>query len=325
MSFDDGAHWQSLSLNLPDTQVPDLVVEANDLVIATHGRSFYVLDDIDPLRQLAPGVVSGFHLFEPRDAVRRVQPAVFYYYAPRVPDSVKAEVIDAAGAVVRTLAPPPPVGGGLQRINWDLRYPGAVVFPGMIMRSAQPGRGPIAPPGRYTLRVRFDGQVQERGFAVKRNPTLSGVTDADLAEQFALALKIRDKTSQANQAVIRIRGLKEEAMRRGRDSGNRDAQVASRAFIEALGGVEEEIYQVKNRSPKDPLNYPIRTNNRLAALQRVVESAEARPTDQSYAVFALLSDELAASLAKLDAALSGELAALNAVLRSKGLPPLEVR
>ena len=325
VSFDQGARWQSLSLNLPDTQVADLVVEAHDLVIGTHGRSFYVLDDIDPLRQLAPGVVSGFHLFEPRDAVRRVQPAVFYYYAPRVPDSVKAEVIDAAGAVVRTLAPPPPVGGGLQRINWDLRYPGAVVFPGMIMRSAQPGRGPIAPPGRYTLRVRFDGQVQERGFAVKRNPTLSGVTDADLAEQFALALKIRDKTSQANQAVIRIRGLKEEAMRRGRDSGNRDAQVASRAFIEALGGVEEEIYQVKNRSPKDPLNYPIRTNNRLAALQRVVESAEARPTDQSYAVFALLSDELAASLAKLDAALSGELAALNAVLRSRGLPPLEVR
>ena len=167
--------------------------------------------------------------------------------------------------------------------------------------------------------MRLDGQVQERGFAVKRNPTLSGVTDADLAEQFALALKIRDKTSQANQAVIRIRGLKEEAMRRGRDSGNRDAQVASRAFIEALGGVEE-IYQVKNRSPKDPLNYPIRTNNRLAALQRVVESAEARPTNQSYAVFALLSDELAASLAKLDAALSGELAALNAVLRSRGLP-----
>ena len=92
------------------------------------------------------GVVGGFHLFEPRDAVRRVQPAVFYYYAARVPDSVKAEVIDAAGAVVRTLAPPPPVGGGLQRITWDLRYPGAVVFPGMIMRSAQPGRGPIAPP-----------------------------------------------------------------------------------------------------------------------------------------------------------------------------------
>ncbi len=324
VSFDDGARWQSLSLNLPDTQVADLVVEKHDLVIATHGRSFYVLDDIDPLRQLAPAAVTGFHLFEPRDAVRRVQPAVFYYHAPRAKVSVKAEVIDANGAVVRTLAPPRAANAGLQRLTWDLRYQGAVVFPGMIMRSAQPGRGPLAPPGRYTVRVSLDGQTQERGFAVVRNPTLPGVTDADLAEQFALAMKIRDKTSEANQAVIRIRDLKEEAARRDQQNGDRDVQAAVRAFVEAVSGVEEEIYQVRNRSPKDPLNYPVKTNNRLAALQRVVESAEARPTDQSYAVFTLLSGELGASLAKLDAALSGELARLNAVLRSKGLPPIEV-
>ena len=324
VSFDDGARWQSLSLNLPDTQVADLVVEKHDLVIATHGRSFYVLDDIDPLRQLAPAAVTGFHLFEPRDAVRRVQPAVFYYHAPRAKVSVKAEVIDANGAVVRTLAPPRAANAGLQRLTWDLRYQGAVVFPGMIMRSAQPGRGPLAPPGRYAVRVSFDGQTQERGFAVVRNPTLPGVTDADLAEQFALAMKIRDKTSEANQAVIRIRDLKEEAARRDQQNGDRDVQAAVRAFVEAVSGVEEEIYQVRNRSPKDPLNYPVKTNNRLAALQRVVESAEARPTDQSYAVFTLLSGELGASLAKLDAALSGELARLNAVLRSKGLPPIEV-
>lgn len=324
VSFDAGARWQSLSLNLPDTQVADLVVEAHDLVIGTHGRSFYVLDDIDPLRQLAPGVLDAFHLFEPRDAIRRLQPAVFYYYAPQAPLSVKAEVIDAGGALVCTLTASAPAKGGLQRFTWDLRYTGAVVFPGMIMRSASPGRGPLAPPARYTVRLTADGRTQERAFTVKRNPTLPGVTDADLAEQFALAMKIRNKTSEANQAVIRIRKLKEDAMRRGQESGDRDVQVRARAFVEALGGVEEEIYQVKNRSPKDPLNYPIKTNNRLAALQRVVESAEARPTDQTYAVFTLLSEELAASLAKLDAALSGELAGLNGLLRRKGLAPIEL-
>ena len=103
VSFDDGADWQSLSLNLPDTQVSDLVVEENDLVIGTHGRSFYVLDDIAPLRQLTAAIAAKpVHLFTPRTAVRSLSPTPFYYYLAKPADELTIEVLDSAGAVVRT-------------------------------------------------------------------------------------------------------------------------------------------------------------------------------------------------------------------------------
>ena len=325
VSFDDGAGWQSLSLNLPDTQVPDLVVEQHDLVIATHGRSFYVLGDIDALRQLTPEVLSGqSHLFQPRDAVRRVYPAVFDYYLRQPAASVAVEVLDQAGVVARRITgKSAPNKAGMNRVTWDLRYPGATLFEGMIVRSAQPGRGPIAAPGTYQVRLTVDGRVETRSFAVTWNPRLPGVTAADLQAQFDLAMKIRNGTSEAHEAVIAIRAMKRQVGQR--IAGVTDARIgrAAAAFVSRISAVEEDLYQVRNRSPKDPLNYPVKLNNRVSALQRVVESSEARPTDQSLAVFALLSDELAAAMSRLSAALDVELPALNAELAARKLAPIE--
>jgi hypothetical protein len=325
VSFDDGAAWQSLSLNLPDTQAPDLVVERHDLVIATHGRSFYVLDDIDLLRQLTPEVASASaYLFQPREAVRRVDPAVFDYSLKQPAASLSMEVVDPSGVVARRLAGKSlPNKAGANRVTWDLRYPGATVFEGMIVRSAQPQRGPLAAPGTYQVRLTVDGQVQTRSFAITWNPAIKGVTADDLREQFALAMKIRDKTSEAHEAVIGIRALKAQVA--DRLSGVSDASLAKAAdaFVSKISAVEEELYQVRNRSPKDPLNYPVKLNNRISALQRVVESSEARPTDQSQSVFTLLSNELAATLARLAAAMKSDLPALNAALVARKLAPVE--
>jgi hypothetical protein len=268
-------------------------------------------------------VQTGFHLFQPRAAVRRVNSEAFYYYISGPAASVRAEVLDGVGRVVRTLTPGPASKAGLQRLAWDLRYPGATVFPGMIMRSAQPARGPLAPPGRYTVRITADGQTQARDFDVTRSPAFLSATDADLAEQFALAMKIRDKTSEANEAVVRIRALKDQVAARLEKTKDASITSSARRFVDAIAAVEEDLYQVKNRSPKDPLNYPVKINNRIAALQRVVESSEARPTDQSYAVFKLLSEELASYLARLDKALSDALPPLNALLAGAGLPPVQ--
>ena len=339
VSFDDGANWQPLSLNLPDTQVPDLVVEENDLVIATHGRSFYVLDDIAVLRQLTPEFASAdVYLFHPRGAIRSANQAAIDYSLKQPADKVTIEVLDAKGQLIRTFAgsadedkrrpaagagseegefsgPPPPRAparkAGTNRFNWDLRYPGATVFDGMILWSARAEAGPLAPPGSYQVRLTANGQTQTQTFAIKRDPRLANVTDADLAEQFSLAIKVRDKTSEANEMVILIREIKKQIKDRSEKAKDQSVSAAGEGLTKKLSAVEEEVYQVRNQSNQDPLNFPIKLNNQIAALRRSIETGDGRPTAQSYVVFKELSAQLDASHAKLNALVKSDLAQLN--------------
>jgi photosystem II stability/assembly factor-like uncharacterized protein len=325
VSFDDGARWQSLSLNLPDTQVPDLVVEQRDLVIATHGRSFYVLDDIEPLRQLTPEVTAApFHLFSPADAVRRVYPATIDYYLAAPARHVTLEILDAAGRTAKRISSPGLETAGAHRVSWDLRYPGATVFPGMILRSAQPQQGPLAPPGRYTVRLLVDERSETRDLVVSQDPRLTTVTQADLDEQFALTVEVRDKTSAANEGVLRIRDLKAQIADRIPLAHDDGITAQATALAKKLSAIEEELYQVKNRSPKDVLNFPVKLNNRLAALMRVIQNADARPTDQTYAVFEQLSAELEGHLRALEAIVTTELPGFNKLLVARKLAPVQV-
>lgn len=326
VSFNGGDDWQSLLLNLPDTQVPDLVVEDHDLVIATHGRSFYVLDGIDRLRQIGVGnPVEPIHLFAPGPAYRRVRPAMIDFHLATEARTVSLEILDRAGDVVRRFTGDAFRKSGVHRVQWDLRYSGAHTFPGMILRSANPARGPWAPPGTYRVRLTVDGQTREQDVRVLKDPRLRDVTDADLQAQFDLARRISGKTSEANRTVSRIRALKEEV--RGRLEKKPTAALASaaEALVGKLSDIEASIYQVKNRSPKDPLNFPIRLNNRIAALQEVVESADAKPTDQAYEVFNLLAAEFDGLLARLERVLATEGASLNRALASEGLEPVSIR
>jgi hypothetical protein len=242
--------------------------------------------------------------------VRRISTAatIDYVLKEKAPDA-KVEILDGAGALVRSLAGK--TAPGHNRVSWDLRYPGATVFEGMVLRSAQPDRGPLATPGLYQVRVTANGQSQTQPLEVRINPNLKGVSRADLEEQFKLAVQIRDKTSAAHEAVIRIRALKAQVA--DRLKGNDDRLLAARAeaFVTAASAVEEELYQVKNRSPRDTLNYPVKLDNRLAALSRIVESADTRPTDQTYQVFKLLSRELDVLLRRLEGVLQKDLPPLN--------------
>ena len=305
VSWDDGASWRSLSLNLPDTQVPDLVVEAHDLVIATHGRSLYVLDDIAPIREWSSAATSPLRLLPMHTATRGVDVAAVQYVLGAPADTVKVEILDAGGRVIRIFtgggAPPDstqtrtkpatpadtivsptgcetsrrrqrearPTGQpGLNRFEWDLRYPGATVFDCMIIWSASPEQGPVAPPGNYQVRVSARGASQTRPLVVRMDPRLKGVTVADLRAQFDLAMRIRDRVSAANDAVLRIRRLRSgiaDRVARANDLAVTRQGVAASA---ALLAVEEALYQVRNRSGQDPLNFPIRINNRLASLGR---------------------------------------------------------
>ena len=353
LSFDDGSHWQSLRLELPVTPVHGIEVKDNDLVIGTHGRSFYILDNISVLRQVDGSMsTEPLVLFDPADAIRSVSRGVFIdYYLKDAADKVSIDILDANGKTIRTYsgpAPQPQGGGGrpaeteegdegsrqgaparvtatrgMNRFTWDMRYPNAVEFPGLIMWAAST-RGPMASPGRYQVRVTAGGITKTQDFDIRRNAAVPGITDADLQAQFTLARQISDRVSDANRAVIRIRELKQQISDRIDKVSEASIKAAGRALIDKFTDVEGEIYQHRLRSNQDPLNYPIRLNNKLAALQGTVESGDYRPTDQSYAVFKELSGRLDKQLARLDALITSDVAALNKSLEGAGQPPVKI-
>jgi photosystem II stability/assembly factor-like uncharacterized protein len=356
ISFDDGAAWQPLQLNLPVTPVHGIVVEERDLVIGTHGRGFYVLDNIGVLRQATPELTTNdLFVFETFNPLRgRDRNVTFDYYLARDADEVKIEFLDAAGTVLRTFTGTPkpegsglpegvdaetaaffgiaPVrvstGKGMNRFTWDMRYEGATVFPGMIMWAARPERGPAAPPGKYAVRVTANGQTKTRDFTVGIDPRLQadGITEADLKEQFALSAKVRDRVSEANQAVITIRSIRQQVTERMEKIPQRrraEIQKLADAVLKTLATVEEQVYQVRNRSGQDPLNYPIMLNNKIAALAGVVESADSKPTAQSYEVFDELSKALEAELQKMQGTLKSDLPRLNTALQREKVAPVD--
>lgn len=329
-SFDDGASWQSLSLNLPDTQIADIAVEKNDLVIATHGRSFYVLDDIDVLRQLTDDVSSSnAYLFVPEPAIRPLKPAVIDYYLGKPASKVTVEIHDAQGRVVTTFDTTAKdkserlsATSGSNRIQWDLHYPGATTFPGIVLRYAVPGDGPLAPPGKYTVRLIADGLTREQPLMVQRDPRLSEITDAQLQQQFELAMKVRNELSRAHQAVIRIRALDSQLKKSAADASDSDISNRAALIKSKLDEIESDLYQVKNRSPRDTLNYPIKLNNQLAVLQRIVDTGDFPPTDQDYTVFRELTTRLNNILGRLDQVITIDLKQINAQLAAHKLPPI---
>jgi hypothetical protein len=151
-----------------------------------------------------------------------------------------------------------------------------------------------------------------------------GVTMADLQARFDLATRIRDRVTEANEAVIRMRAVKEAVDDRLGRSDNGELQSMGATVKDRLTGVESEIYQIKNRSNQDPLNYPIMLNNKIAALLNLVEGSESRPTDQSYTVFDTLSGELGTELEQMNLIFVQDVARLNELLRELGLDPIDL-
>ena len=348
-SWDDGAHWQSLRRGLPDTQVPDLLVRDNDLVIATHGRSFYVMDDIAPLRQMtsAPAPATAPRLYRPSDAMRTGRGVNVYYSLARPARRVTLEFVDANGAVIRSFTgtaadtarggaggeddeeseesparprdPRVSVKPGLNRFTWDLRHPGADDFPGLVFWAARIV-GPRALPGEYRVRLSVDGRpVGAEAFRVTADPR-SRATQADLRAQFALALRVRERTGDANRGVRLVRGIREQVDARLARTRDPAVIAAAEALKGRLAVIEDSLYNPRLRSSQDPLNYPIRLNNKMAALLGTLESAEAAPTTQTVAVYEDLSRRIGVQLAALDAVVRDDLPRLNAALRGARLP-----
>jgi len=393
VSFDDGAHWQSLQLNLPVVPINDLAIHKreNDLVAATQGRSFYILDDLEVLHQLKDaGGMSGLNetrLFKPEETYRmdggggfplpatatigRNPPngvVVYYALKSKPTTDVVLEFTDANGKSIQRFtarAPKPqptpapgsaPVqtppeqpqapsgeeseffaGGGAQprvttnaglnRFVWDMHYADATRFPGMILWAGDT-RGPRLVPGTYTVKLTADGQTLTQTFEVRKDPRLAA-TSEDFAKQLDLALKIRDKFSETSNAILQIRDVKrqiDDLLKRVQGQPNfKTINDAATQLNKNLTDIEETLYQTKNQSSQDPLNFPIRLNNKLAALGGVVASADAAPTAQSYEIYNDLTGQIDAQLARLQQIIKTDLPAFNRLVREQDIPAVVVK
>jgi photosystem II stability/assembly factor-like uncharacterized protein len=383
VSFDDGERWQSMQFNLPVVPITDLAIHKreNDLVAATQGRSFWILDDLSLLHQFKDAggfsAVGETKLFHPEDTYRmpgggaplpptatigQNPPAgvvVYYSLKTKPANEVSLEFLDASGKSIRKFtsrvqrtegsegaagearpaqaeeesprgagAPPRlPLDVGLNRFAWDLRYTDAVRFPGMILWAGET-RGPRVTPGKYQVRLTVDGFTMTESFEIKSDPRLS-TTAADYAKQLELGLKIRDKVSETHNAVIQIRDLRrqiDDLVKRVKDQpGYKTVNDAGTALNKNLQAVEEALYQTKNQSNQDPLNFPIRLNNKLAALGGVVGEAEYGPTDQSYAVYEELTTQLDSQLQRLGQILKTEVPAFNQLVKEQNIPAVVIK
>ncbi|MEO8336711.1 MAG: glycosyl hydrolase, partial [bacterium] len=348
ISYDDGANWESLRLNMPDVPVSDLIVEGNELVIATHGRGFWVLDNIAPLRQISPAVLaSSAHLFTPPVGVRSGAGVAISWMLKSAPTAAKLEILDSTGTVLRTFEPDTtrpdstgrvvPAGGGgrrgggaaflpktagINRITWDLRTKGIASFPGMILWGAGTN-GPVVPPGRYTARLTADGKALSTPVVVTRNPRIPDVSDADMRAQYAFSKRVRDKANEANESVIGIRRVKAQLVDRYKKSSDATLKTTGDVLKTNVSAVEENLYQVRNQSGQDPLNFPIKVNNRLANLMSMAERGDGAPTNNMPEIFGILTTELKGYTDKLASVYKTDLVAVNKELVRLKLAPLD--
>jgi photosystem II stability/assembly factor-like uncharacterized protein len=364
VSFDDGAHWQPLQLNLPVTPIHDLVVKDDDLVVATHGRAFWVLDDITPLRQVTTqSAQSDALLYQPQTALRLHYPTevdkrqpvgdnppsgaiVDYYLKVAAKDEVTLDVLDARGKVVRHLSnkekkkndqPPEwpdqvetprtiPAAEGMNRFAWDLHYDDPVETPGAFYYGEGP-RGPLALPGEYQVKLTVAGKTQMAPLHLLIDPRIK---DAEplLPKQFELSAKVVDRIGELHLAINEIRNVKTQIQglhkRFGEDERLKAALAAADDLAKKMSAVEEQLIQVNMKGSEGNLAFPNMLNEAFYSFSRTIEYADYGPTQPQNEVFKTLSGRLDEQLKKWTQLKTEEVPKIAALIRQVELPAISV-
>lgn len=318
VSLDDGRTWRTLASGLPKTPIHDLVVKDGDLAAATHGRSFWVLDNLGPIRQLASAPASGPWLVRPENAVRArfgapvggvgrnpMSGLVVDYVLPSAAQKVTFEILGMDGMVAIKDEAQSTAAGHNRFAKWPT-VPTYTVPQGMVFWTGG-GRPVVMPPGRYTLRMTVDGKSFEQEFEWRMDPR-SPASARDVQEQFRFAMVVAGRVKEANDAVLRIREHRKAV--EAAVAAKPDLKARADAVLASLREVEEAIYQTRMQSGQDPLNYPIRLNDKLSGLFGFVVSGDGAPTSGAKDVFKLLDGQLREQLDRLKAVEHGELKAL---------------
>src|SRR5438477_2848868 len=361
VSFDDGAYWQQLQLNLPVTPIHDLVVKDDDLVIATHGRSFWVLDNLTPLRQVNTQSASDVILYQPQIALRLHYPEEFdrrqpvgdnpppgamidYYFKSAPKDEVTLDILDKDGKLVRHLSskekkeneqPPEwpdrveraktiPANEGMNRFAWDLRYNDPIQIPGAFYPGNGP-KGPLALPGDYQVKMSVAGKTQTAPLHLAIDPRTKG-SEAALQKQFTLSAQVNDRISQLHQAVNEIREVKSQIKnlhsRFGDDQRLKPALAAADDLDKKMSDVERQLVQVDMKGSEGNLAFPNMLNERFDSFSHFIDGGDTEPTKPQLEVFQMLSGQLDEQLKKWTQIKSDDVPKISALIKQVDLPAL---
>ncbi len=338
VSFDDGGFWQSLQLNLPVVPIHDLVLKRDDIhydmVAATHGRSFWVLDNVSLLHQFDDSMLSAAaHVLKPPVTVdlrasgglASREPRPYYGDSPpravvipyvlkdqpsgpvtlTVSDSDKNQIRQFQSGSAAALLNVVGTAQGANRFVWDMRYPGATLVPG-------PPRAnnvqPLAPPGTYHVTLGVGGQNYSQSFEIRKDPRTS-FSDEDFVDQHRFVTSVRDKITEVHAALKRLRDIRQEAELIAAKTANRpqgdSLRRALRALNDKLYPIEERLTQFRARIAADMNDYPPGLDTELATLANQA-SSDAPPSKQALELFAELSAEVAVRVAALEDVIKNE-------------------
>jgi len=364
VSFDDGAHWQPLQLNLPVSPIHDLVVKDDDLVVATHGRSFWVLDDMTPLRQQnAQSAQADAILYQPQTALRLHYPTEFdrrqpvgdnpppgaiidYYFKSAPKDEVTLDIVDGQGKLVRhfsskekkeTEQPPEwpdrqervktiPANEGMNRFAWDIRYNDPIQIPGAFYGGDGP-KGPLALPGDYQVKLTVAGKTQTAPLHLAIDPRTKGQEGA-LQKQFTLSMQVNDRISQLHQAVNEIREVRAQIktlhFRFGEDEKLKPALTAADDLDKKMSDVEQQLVQVNMKGSEGNLAFPSMLNERFDSFSHFIDAGDTEPTKPQLEVFQLLNTKLDEQLKKWEQIKKDDVPKVSALIKQVDLPALIV-
>ena len=362
VSFDDGAHWQPLQLNLPVSPIHDLVVKDDDLVVATHGRSFWVLDDITPLRQISTqSPQADVILYHPQTALRLHYPEEFdkrqpvgenpppgaiinYYFKTAPKEEVSLEILDSSGKVVRHLSskekkdgeqPPEwpdrverlktiPANEGMNRFAWDLRHDDPVQIPGAFYSGTGP-KGPLALPSDYQIKLTVGGKSQTAPLHLAIDPRTKGA-EASLQKQFNLGMQVNDCMSRLHQAVNEIRDLRSQIQtlhkRYGDDQRLKPALAAADGLDRKMSEIEQKLIQVNMKGSEGNLAFPNMLNERFETFSHVIEYGDTEATKPQLDVFQTLNTQLEQQLKKWAQLKNDEVPKVSELIKQANLPAL---
>lgn len=352
LSFDDGATWKPFQLNLAVVPITDLTIKNDDLIVATQGRSFWILDDLTPLHQLSPEIAQkDFWLYKPRPSYRMTgstsrdtltrgqnppNGVMLHYYFKQAPDSnsVSLKILDNSGKLIKSFKPKAknrnerlPIESGMNCFVWNMRYPDAEDFPGMILWGGSTV-GPRTIPGTYQARLVVDKDSMIVSFEILKDPRSSS-SQEDLQAQFNFLIEVRDKLTETHQAIRQIRDVRNQikavTSKLKDEKGVEEIKKIGQELIGKVTKIEEALHQTKNQSRQDPLNFPIRLNNKLAAVAGVASAGDFQPTKQAIAVKEELTTKIDAELSKLREIIEKELPAFNELVHEKKIPAVMIK
>ena len=345
VSFNDGKNWKPFQLNLPIVPITDLVIKDNNLIVATQGRSLWMIDDLTVIHQLYTSSKTSNRIFKPKDTYRmrggsregsktegtnHPNGVMTYFnvedYDAKT-DDVSLTYFDTKGDTIKTFSTKNKkknkleIEQGMNQFVWDMTYDGAEKLKGMILWWASL-EGPRAIPGTYKVHLNVNGEVLAQPFNIIADPRAES-TQADMQKQFDFITDVNSTMDDAHQSIKKIRKIKTQLTafetQYKDDPSVSELVDKSKSLQEQFTAIEEALYQTQNRSGQDPLNFPIRLTNKLGHLNALVGMGDFAPTDQDVAVKNELSAQIKTQLDAFDALLNDEINSFNAAFNAKQL------